>query len=262
MELEILLATMNQKNDSVLETMNVQSNIIVCNQNAELTSYEKYTKPNYNVRWYNFEEKGVGLNRNNALFRSTADICLLSDDDIVFLENYKKTILDTFEKNPKVDVVIFNLYDENNKKDNIKKKKRVHSLNCGRFGAVRIAFRRLKIIKNSICFNQLFGGGAMFTAGEDTMFLRDCLKKKLKVIAVPDCILKLSNCRRSTWFNGFDQKFFEDMGSSYCRHYGAFAFIFSILQLIKSRKRFGKDFSFLEKLRFIKVGIKRYKTLK
>ena len=68
---------------------------------------------------------------------------------------------------------------------------RIRWYNCGKYGAVQIGFRRLSVMKNAICFNQLFGGGTVFTAGEDTMFIRECIRKGLKVVAVPDCILRV-----------------------------------------------------------------------
>ena len=74
MNLEVLLATIDQKDDSVLDEMKVKSDVIVCNQTNEKTDYRIYTKNDHQVRWYDFQERGVGLNRNNALLRATADI--------------------------------------------------------------------------------------------------------------------------------------------------------------------------------------------
>ena len=260
--LEILLATMNQKKDSLLETMKVNTDVIVCNQNTDITSYKNYQKGSYNVRWYDFQEKGVGLNRNNALLRARGDICLLADDDVIYVDEYEKIILDAFEKNPKIDVILFNVYSPEGEKRYItKKNKRIFLHNCGKFGAVRIAFRRNKVIKNAISFNQLFGGGSLYTAGEDTMFIRDCIRKGLKVLAVPQYILKLDNQRPSTWFVGYDRKFFEDLGSSYCFHYRKLALPCAILQLIKSKKRFSGEYKFSEQLKFVVIGIQKFKKL-
>ena len=81
---EVLLATMNQVDDSLIDKMNVHSDIIVCNQNMARFSFDEYEKNGYKVKWFDFCERGVGLNRNNALMRSTADICLLADDDVIY----------------------------------------------------------------------------------------------------------------------------------------------------------------------------------
>lgn len=259
---ELLLATMNQTDDKILDKMNVNTDIIVCNQNDKDFSKKIYSRNNYNVSWYNFSEKGVGLNRNNALMRSTADICLLSDDDVEYLDNYKNIILKQFHENSNADVILFNIYSDSSKKRFVcKKKMRINHLNCGKFGAVRIAFRRSKIIKNSISFNLLFGGGALFTAGEDSMFLHDCLSKKLKIIAVPEYILKLKEGRESTWFNGYNKKFFNDLGTSYTRHFGIFAYLFACIQLFRRRKVWLNEINIKQAKKYVKEGIYKYKQL-
>lgn len=82
-----------------------------------------------------------------------------------------------------------------------------------RFGAARIAFRRKSITKNGITFNLHFGGGTEYSAGEDTLFLHDCLRKGLKIVAVPDSIATLLENRESTWFKGYTDKYFLDRGA-------------------------------------------------
>ena len=263
MKLEILLATMNRKDSSLLSEMKICSDVIVCNQNGEKTAYEQFEHRGYSVRWYDFQEKGVGLNRNNGLMRATGDVCLMADDDLVYEPGYEKMILDAFERYADADVLLFNLRDTNGKiRSTQKKAKRVRLHNCGRYGAVRIAFRRLSVIKNAICFNQLFGGGAMFTAGEDTMFIRECIRKGLKVIAVPDVILTLVDKRPSTWFTGYDRKFFEDFGTSYCYHYHGLAPVCTFVQLIRRRKKWLTQYSLLEAWAFAREGIKKFKTMR
>lgn len=262
MNLEVLLATMNQNDHSIIGEMKVVSDIIVCNQNREKTAYFSYMREGKSVKWYDFEERGVGLNRNNALLRSTADICLLADDDTVFVEGYEELILNAFKKYPSADIIIFNIHtSENERRYVVKKKMNINRLNCGKFGAVRIAFKRSKIIKNSISFNQLFGGGAMFTAGEDTIFLEECLKKGLKAIAVPDYILTLKDSRPSSWFEGYNDKFFEDMGSSYYCHYKCMAIPLAAVQLVRKRNSWMQERKFWQTLSKVKLGVQRYKQL-
>ena len=258
MKLQVLLATMNQKNDSVLDRMCVVSDVIVCNQNVDEFSYKTYTKNGKTVDWYNLNEKGVGLNRNNALMRATSDICLIADDDVLYHSDYEEIVLSAFERYSDADMILFNV-DEYGYQT--RKKMRVRRYNCGRFGGVRIAFRRMSVIKNAVCFNQLFGGGSMFSAGEDNMFIRDCIRKGLKVYAVPEHILKLDNSRESTWFKGYNDKFFEDLGSSYCFHYGKMAIIFAFLQLIRHKSLYLQKYTFSDAMKCVVSGIKKYRLL-
>lgn len=263
MRLEVLLATIDQESDSLLDDMKVKSDIIVCNQTNKKNGYKVYARNGCQVRWYDFQERGVGLNRNNALLRATGDICLVADDDVVYEENYVETVIKAFETNSKADVIIFNTYlDNGESRSNIKKAKRIHVHSCGRYGAYRIAFRRMSIIKHAITFNQLFGGGCMFTAGEDVIFTKTCIEKGLRVIAVPDCILRREYRRPSTWFTGHNPKFYEDFGSGYYCHFGNFAYVVTFLQLIRRRKKMLGDYSFWKAWKHARDGIKKYKRLR
>lgn len=262
MKLEVLLATIDQVDDRVIDSIGVASDILVCNQTSTKTDYRKYIKNRYQVRWYDFQERGVGLNRNNALFRSEADICLLTDDDVAFEKDYAEIVLSAFENNPQADVILFNIYLLNGKKKSNKKKKlRIHKYNCGQYGAVQIAFRRMSIIKNAIAFNQLFGGGCKYSAGEDIIFIQTCLRKGLHIIAVPDCILRLTDLRPSTWFDGHNQKFYEDFGAGYYCNFGLFAVIVTFVQLIRRRKKMLDGYPFWRAWRYALNGIKKYREL-
>lgn len=263
MNFEVLVATMDQQNDAFLDTMGMYSNAIICNQNSDQTTYRSYQKDGKSIRWYDFQERGVGLNRNNALHRATAEICLLSDDDVQFFPGYEETILQAFARYPKADVIVFNIENaDGTRRTSSDRVKRVRAHNCGKYGAVRIAFRRMSVVKNAISFNQLFGGGCMFTAGEDIIFLRTCIKRGLRVIAVPDCILRLTDQRPSTWFHGHNQKFYEDFGSGYYCHFGNLAWLVTFVQLIRRRKKMLGDYSFWKAWQHALAGIKKYKALR
>lgn len=263
MKLEVLLATIHQTDDAVLDAMGVCTDVIVCNQIPGKTDYRCYERRKHTVRWYDFSEKGVGLNRNNALMRASGDICLLADDDVRYFEDYENTVLRAFEAHPDADVILFNIESpDGTRRTTDEKVRRIHLHNCGKYGAVRVAFRRMSVVKNAVFFNQLFGGGCMFTAGEDTMFIRECLRKKLKVIAVPECILRLTELRPSTWFEGYNQKFFEDFGSSYHCHYGRLAPAVTFLQLLRQRKKWLRQYPLRQAWADALTGIARFRQLR
>ena len=75
MTLEVLVSTMYQKDYSLLDRMNIQTDAIVVNQCNE-NSIEKFEYKGHKIKWISLNERGVGLSRNTALMRSTADICL------------------------------------------------------------------------------------------------------------------------------------------------------------------------------------------
>ena len=108
MKVQVLVAALNQSNHSLLERMNIQSDVIVGNQCDE-NSIEKFIYNGFSAIYLNFSERGVGLNRNNALMRADADYCLFADDDMVYIDNYPQIVINAFNKNPKADILIFNI---------------------------------------------------------------------------------------------------------------------------------------------------------
>lgn len=212
MQIEVLVSTMHQKDAALIQKMNLSTDAIIINQ-TENVDFKDIKLNNNTVRMFSFNERGVGLSRNSALMRSEADICILADDDMVFCDGYEETVKKAFSENPEADVIIFNLIEDNEslnrRNDTIKK---ISILNYMNYGAARITFKRKAVTYNGITFNLNFGGGTTHQCGEDTLFLRDCLKKGLKVIAVPQAIAHLKDERDSTWFKGYNEKYFFDKG--------------------------------------------------
>lgn len=214
MKIQILVAAMNQENHLLLEKMNIQSDVIVGNQ-CNYNSIEEFEYRGFQAIYLNFNERGVGLNRNNALMRATGDICLFADDDMVYHDGSVKTIIDAFKKHPDADVIVFNIVGRDTGRYRIRKEHKINCLNYLKYGTARIAFRLNAIRANTIYFNQCFGGGTEHCHGEDNLFLADCLKKKLKMYAVPDFIATLTEERESTWNTGYDEKYLKDQGDLY-----------------------------------------------
>jgi len=113
MTIEVLVATMNQEDDCSLPIdMNIQSDAIIGNQCGR-NEIKELEYNGHRIKYLSFAEKGVGLNRNNALMRSTADICVLADDDQIFVDGYSEIISNSFRQNPDADVIIFDLISKN-----------------------------------------------------------------------------------------------------------------------------------------------------
>lgn len=214
MKVQVLVAAMNQNDHSLLDKMNIQSDVIVGNQ-CDRNSVEEFEYKGHKAVYLNFAERGVGLNRNNALMRASGDICLFADDDMTYIDRYEKLIVETFVNNPRADVICFNLIEENSQRKQITKKEKVCWMNYLTYGTARIAVRLSSVRNNGIYFNQCFGGGTEHCHGEDNLFLTSCLKHRLRIIAVPIQIAKLKNERDSTWNHGYDNKYLKDQGILY-----------------------------------------------
>ena len=260
MKIEVLVATTDQKNHDLLDKMNIQTDAIVANQ-CSRNQIEKFTYKGKKIKYLSFSEKGVGLNRNNALSRTDADICIIADDDMIFLDGYEKKIKKVFDENPTADVVILNIKEKEPTRYIIRKKFKVRYYNFMRFGAARIAFRRKSVTKNSIFFNLHFGGGTEFSAGEDVLFLAACLKKKLNIIAVPEYIALLSDERKSTWFQGYTEKFFKDKGVLYAAISNKWAWLLALQYILRRRSQY-KGKPSIKVWKLILKGIKEFKNLR
>lgn len=214
LKIQVLIATMNQRDHSLLDKMNISTSAIVGNQ-CDRNTVEKFEFNGQNIIYLNFNESGVGLNRNNALIRADADIVMFADDDMVYEKDYENIVKNSFCKYPNADVIIFNLKEENSQRKVIKNVSKVGYFNYLRYGTARIAVR-LKVIRNNgILFNQCFGGGTSHCHGEDNLFINNCLRCKLTVIAVPEYIAALTNERESSWNHGYNKKYLLDQGALY-----------------------------------------------
>lgn len=218
MRLQVLVSTMDQSDFSLLDRMNIQSDAIVVNQ-CDHSGVEVFEYKGNNIKWISMPERGVGLSRNTCLMNSTADIVLFADDDITYVDGYADSVVRVFEKNNEADVVCFNIHLKNSSKnigghrDNIEAK-RLHTINSMRYGATLIAARRKALFRERISFSLLFGGGAEFSSGEDSIFVKDCLNAGLKLFSDVFFLGSVDDSS-SSWYMGINDKFFVDRGMLY-----------------------------------------------
>ena len=208
-KLQVLLATMNQNDLSIAEKMNLRCSAVIANQAGR-----EETVCKDNMKMITTATRGVGLNRNIALLAADAEIVLFADDDVVYNDDMEKAVLAAFQENPKADVLIFGMdmvKDGKITEQRNEKKRRLRVWNAMRFGTYRIAARRSALLRENIFFHQQFGGGCPFSAGEDSLFLKSCFDRGLKVYA-HDYVLGRCCKDSSSWFVGYNEKYFYDKG--------------------------------------------------
>lgn len=257
MRLQVLVSTMFQTDYSLLEKMNIQSDAIVVNQ-CDRNAFEMFEYNGHCIKWYSLAERGVGLSRNTALMRADADILLFADDDVTYCDGYAEKVINYFEENKQVSVAVFNLESQNpNRPEYIDKvNHRLHSYNCLKYGASRIAVKRDSLLAANIWFSLLFGGGAKYQAGEDNFFLTSCLKHGLKVFA---CCTMIGTVKQeeSTWFKGYDEKYYIDRGALFKAMYGKYASLYVLL--FESRRSVRKKpYSIFKRTKLQRIGMKKY----
>ncbi|GGF96558.1 glycosyltransferase family A protein [Paenibacillus aceti] len=250
MNLQVLVSTMHQTDNSLLGKMNIQSDAIIINQCNENKVTEFKYKGNQ-IKYFSFAERGVGLSRNSALMRASGDICLMADDDMIYVDGYRDIVINAFENNPKADIIMFNVpIHKRNGQTIVKVKKngKVRFLNSLKYGTVNIAFKRDSIFKKNICFSLLFGGGAQYGSGEDSLFIRDALKNKLRIYSSIETIAEIEE-NESTWFNGYNEKYFFDRGALFQAMGGRVTSILLMVQfLIRKRSLYSNQISFITAL--------------
>ncbi|MBR3805822.1 MAG: glycosyltransferase family 2 protein [Clostridia bacterium] len=256
---EVLCVTMHQKDFSKIEEMNIHSNVVFANQ-ADTTAFDETEFEGKRARMITTATRGVGINRNLALTYADADICLFADDDVKYVNNMEELVLDEFDKHPDADVFIFHLdTDDKNRKQISYKKTRKH----GRFermpwGGVRIAVRLSSVKKTNVWFTTLFGGGCIFPSGEDSMWLLEAKRKGLKFYVSDKTIGKIS-FEESSWFTGFDEKFYFSKGV-YCQAmHPKTSFVWRFYYAYRYRNH--KDLSLKEKMRWMKIGKRCYTNM-
>lgn len=253
MTFELLISAVDKDEKKLIETMRLESGaVLVIQTDLNADYYLKYK--DYDIRVIKRNERGVGLSRNMALFHSEADICLFSDEDIVYDAGYARKVLRAFDEHPEASVITFNVrVDERRRTYYNEKPHKINFLNYGRYPAYAIAVKRRDILEKGVSFSTLFGGGAKYSNGEDSLFLHDCLKHGLRIYAVTD-ELGEETYRPSTWFDGYTDKFFFDRGVLYHFLYGSLAGLLGLRFLIKNRKTMLRGRSILNAYRLLKKG--------
>lgn len=234
MKLQLLISAVNQVPAELIEKMNVRSDAVLINQ-CDHFAYEEIAWRGFTVKAYSLKEKGVGLSRNNALMRADGDICLFADEDIRYTDDYAENVIREFEKHPEADMLLFNVeVCEARRTYHIDSYGKVGLHNCGRYAAYSFALRTEVMHKKNVAFSLLFGGGARYSNGEDSLFIRDCIKSGLRVYKTPVTIGREEE-RESTWFSGYHEKFFFDRGVLYEHLYGKLAKPIALRFLLKHK---------------------------
>ncbi len=254
MKVQVLASVMNQSMDDVIHSMRLDSDAVIINQCGEL-GYEETNQGGARIRFYSFPDRGIGRSRNEAIMRADGDICLFSDEDIVYEPDYAVKIIREFENNPEADMILFNIQVEEERRTYlIRERKRVRWYNCGRYGAVSFAVRRRSLLASGITFSLLFGGGALYSNGEDSLFLKEFIEKGYRVYTAPVTIGRERDSS-STWFSGYHEKFFHDRGVLYQFLYGRLAGAMSLRFLLAHRKKMCGEAGLRQAFKWMKKGI-------
>lgn len=193
-EIEILIATMNRENLDFLDSMfpfplpdNV--NLLIVNQSSK-TSIENSSPK---IRLIHSEENGLSKSRNLALTHALGKICVFTDDDVVFLEDFDDKIKRAFAEFPESSLIRFQYESQSGlpaKKYPSQPQAHLSKMDLLNLSSVEMVINQKKINKKGIRFNEHFGlGSSVFEMGEEQVFAAEIRKTGGQLSYFPESLL-------------------------------------------------------------------------
>ncbi len=263
-DLEILISTMNRDSLDFLNRIFTFSpfhtfKLLIINQTTETQLLHSDFS---NVKVINVFEKGLSKSRNHALRHATGKIILIADDDVVYPEGFRETILKAYEANRMASVICFQTLTTEGKP-------------FGRYAAMPFFFgmnnlnkvlsievtARLDALRNANCvYNEWFGLGARFQDAETLFFLRRAINSGLQVLFYPENIV-IHEKHSSSDDVASDRLIYAKMAGFYKRYQvGAYFYLLKYLFFLW-RKRYVSLTGLYSKLKTGVRGIQDYKRI-
>lgn len=250
-----MVSAVDQDADTLIGQMHIDTDAVIVNQ-CDRYGYEEIAYKGHRVKVFSMPERGVGLSRNTALLHADGDICVFMDEDVVLDGDYEEKVRRAYEELPGADMILVNVKVAPSRRTYWNEDiHRINYRNYGRYPGYSITARRDALLRANVYYSLLFGGGARYSNGEDSLFLRDCLRAGLKIYSHTVCIGEETE-RPSTWFHGYDRKFFRDRGVLYHYLYGRMALPLAFRFLWVHRRQMCRDVSLRQAYRWMKDGVR------
>ncbi|MDN5276157.1 MAG: hypothetical protein PWR01_122 [Clostridiales bacterium] len=191
-------------------------------------------------------KKGLSYARNRGLERCSGDIVVLSDDDCWYHKNSLKIIVEEFEKNPNLDVLLTQIYDyENNRlyKKYSNKRKRLRKYDLMSRSSIEISFKRTSC---TCLFDERFGLGSMYPCTEEVDFLINNYSKSKNYYYVPEVTVY-----HSVKYNNNDKDKLIAKGAFYGKNFNIIILLLVIIRDLIIKKQ--NNYKYL---------LKGYRTIK
>ncbi len=266
MKVQVLVPTMHQKDFSKLEEQNIKGSVVFANQ-ADSHNYDCVERESGKAEMITTPFRGASKNRNMTIeYRDEdCDLFVLSDDDVVYVDDYEKIIIEEFEKHPDAEAIKFNLgfiSDENQAhRINVEKFKKATRRNVTATGGCGLVVKKVVFDRYNMRFNEHFGPGKEVYCAEDTIFLQEMIRKKIVFYLSPTVIAKLDDSE-SSWFEGFNERYFYCVGQTIANIYPKMAKLIAIRSSYKFSKNKNCNLTFKQIYKSYKQGIKDYLSKK
>lgn len=211
----VLISCMHEKDASIIQRTNVQSDVVVVNQcdHSKIEEFDFVNKYGItcHAKFICTTERGLSKSRNMAIKNSWGDVCLICDNDEVLVDNYPEIILKAYGKYTNAGIITFAMKVNKREVQYKNKTGRLGFKDILRTSSQQITFSRNLIIDYGILFDEKMGSGTGNGGGEENMFMLTVKRHGLELFYYSDFITTVIPAE-SSWFNGYDKKFFENQG--------------------------------------------------
>lgn len=209
------------------------------------------------IKYYKSSTKGVAKSRNIAINKSSSDIILFCDDDVIYSANFQDIILNKYATYTELGFITFAYSNHTSMSDfasKFSKKEFMHTLkSILRVGTIEVTARRSIILNNNIKFPEDMGAGTKYFLCDEPVFLSTFLKKKIKGMYAPEIICFHPEESSGKNFNNIDA--FASRYLCFTRIFGRLlGFSLYMIYLVKNFNKFDGLIS-LKNALFIKFKI-------
>ena len=260
MKLDVLVSTMHDKVD-IYKKMRLQEDAIIINQ-TDYEDVELFNTNNGCIKFISSKERGLAKSRNLAIRSSDADVCLFTDNDVVFKDGYVEKIKAAYRKYPEADIIAFTVTTDDDERTVSKLKTgEVNRVMSMKVSSVQISFKREIVEKNNLFLNEKFGAGSdYFNSGEENIFLYQAIKKGLKMYYVDEEIASVS-FEESTWYGKDIEKDLLTKGAMFYTMSSFLYPLYNIQFILRKRWMYSEALTFFEALKKTFEGSSKAKIL-
>ncbi|MEX9987897.1 glycosyltransferase family 2 protein [Providencia rettgeri] len=256
MKLSMLYATYEDRFNSLLDKIpeaHPDTEIIIIHQTYTPDNYLEDVKKfdaRPDIKYISQSNTGVTKSRNLAIENSTGDILLFCDDDVIYEDNFQKTIINSFMNN-NVGFITFaykhtsdSLWPE--KFSSIKYNHSLYTILS--VGTIQIACLKKYVLEFNIKFPEDMGAGSNYFLCDEPVFLSQFIKNKISGIYEPYVICLHPEESSGDIFNDFNA--FYSRYLCFTRIFGKFngRFIY-LAYIMKNLKKFNSIKNFFISLK-------------
>lgn len=242
MKIEVLISCMHEKEASIIERSNIQSDVLVVNQCDEdkVEEFKFFNKKgdSCNAKIIYTTERGLSRSRNMALDNASGDVIIICDDDEVYEDDYVEKITHAYEEHPDADSIMFALHHPSITFPD--KSFRIGFREMFWIGSYQITCKLGALKNTNVKFDVSMGSGTGNGGGEENKFVYDLRHKNIRMIYYPYWMASVSQLE-SQWFKGYTKEWFFDLGWTHKKILGYPLAIVYCFYALKHHRKYYKD---------------------